>query len=224
MSNFMSKPIVVLTALVLAGFCSPFAKAVDTASATTDVSNIDYAKEKILTPPPSPAPRINGAKVFGARPGSPFLYQIAASGTRPMTFAAEGLPAGLTLDVSNGRITGIVATAGSHRVKLSASNAVGSASAILRIEIGEELCLTPPMGWSSWYAFGAKVNQQRVLAVADAMVKSGLAEHGWSYINIDDGWQGARGGEHNALQGNEKFPDMKALCEHIHSLGLKAGI
>jgi len=56
------------------------------------------------------------------------------------------------------------------------------------------------------------------------MVSSGLANHGWSYINIDDTWQGQRGGEFKAIQGNEKFKDLKALCEQVHALGLKIGI
>jgi alpha-galactosidase len=46
----------------------------------------------ILTPKASPKPQINGASVFGARPGRPFLFMIPATGDRPMTFAAEGLP------------------------------------------------------------------------------------------------------------------------------------
>ena len=56
------------------------------------------------------------------------------------------------------------------------------------------------------------------------MVKTGLRDHGWSYINIDDSWQGLRGGKLNALQPNEKFPDIKKMTDYIHSLGLKAGI
>ncbi|MHB8901872.1 MAG: glycoside hydrolase family 27 protein [Thermoguttaceae bacterium] len=61
-------------------------------------------------------------------------------------------------------------------------------------------------------------------AAAQAMVDTGLIEHGWQYVNIDDGWQGRRGGAGNAIQPNEKFPDMKGLCDFIHGLGLKAGI
>ena len=34
----------------------------------------------ILTPKPSAFPRINGAKVFGVRPGHPVLFTIAATG------------------------------------------------------------------------------------------------------------------------------------------------
>jgi alpha-galactosidase len=56
------------------------------------------------------------------------------------------------------------------------------------------------------------------------MVSSGLINHGWTYINIDDAWQGKRGGEFNGIQGNEKFPDMKQLCDAIHAMGLKVGI
>ena len=56
------------------------------------------------------------------------------------------------------------------------------------------------------------------------MVTSGLAQHGWTYINLDDGWQGVRGGPENALQGNAKFPDMKRLCDEVHALGLKIGL
>ena len=68
------------------------------------------------------------------------------------------------------------------------------------------------------------MDQDKVLRSARAMVASGLAQHGWSYINIDDTWQGARGGKFNAIQPNEKFSDMKVLCDDLHALGLKAGI
>ena len=46
----------------------------------------------ILTPPAPASPRINGANVFGVRPGSPFLFTIPATGERPMTFSVENLP------------------------------------------------------------------------------------------------------------------------------------
>ena len=100
----------------------------------------------ILTPPAPPTPRINGAKVFGARPGSEFLFAIPASGDRPMTFAAEGLPKGLSLDPSTGFITGRVKKPGTYLVKLTARNALGEATRELRIVIGERIALTPPMG------------------------------------------------------------------------------
>ena len=178
----------------------------------------------ILTPPSPPEPRINGASVFGVRPGSPFLYAIAATGVRPMRFSAENLPGGLSLDPSTGLISGRLATAGTFKVLLHATNAAGSASRTLRIAAGDTLALTPPLGWNSWNCWGPSVTQEKVLRSARAMVSKGLSQHGWTYVNIDDSWQGTRGGALNALQPNEKFPDMAELCSELHGMGLKAGI
>jgi alpha-galactosidase len=179
---------------------------------------------QILTPKAPATPRINGARVFGARPGRPFLFTIPATGEEPITYAAEGLPEGLTLDARLGRITGAVAREGEYRVKLTAANALGKDSRTLLIKIGDRVCLTPPMGWNSWNCFASAVDQGKVEAAAEAMVRTGLIRHGWTYVNIDDTWQGERGGKFSGLQGNTKFPDMKMLCDKIHALGLKAGI
>ena len=43
-------------------------------------------------------------------------------------------------------------------------------------------------------------------------------------INIDDCWQGERGGRNFSIQPNKRFPDMKAMCDSIHAMGMKAGI
>lgn len=178
----------------------------------------------ILTPPPSAAPRINGPSVFGVRPGSPFLYTVPATGSRPMEFGAEGIPAGLKIDPQSGRITGKVEKAGEYQVVLKARNGVNSATRKFRIVVGEEIALTPPMGWNSWNSWAGNVDQAKVMESARILVSSGLINHGWSYVNIDDTWQGQRKGADKALLANDKFPDMKGLCESIHGLGLKAGI
>jgi alpha-galactosidase len=178
----------------------------------------------ILTPRPPVTPRINGPAVFGVRPGHPFLYQIPATGVRPMHFAAESLPEGLVLDAATGRITGRIAAPGTHRVTLRASNAHGAAARPFRIEVGERIALTPAMGWNSWNCWGVSVDQEKVLASARALVATGLINHGWSYINIDDTWQGGRPGPTHALQPNAKFPDLRQFCAEIHAMGLKAGI
>ena len=178
----------------------------------------------ILTPKPAAKPRINGAQVFGVRPNAPFLFTIAVSGLRPMVFSVEGLPAGLSVDACNGRITGVLKEPGEHTVTIRSSNAFGVAERKLRIVVGENIALSPQMGWSSWNCWGSRVDQDKVLRAARALVASGLADHGFSYVNVDDAWQAQRGGAFNALQGNEKFPDIKAMCDQIHNLGLKAGI
>jgi alpha-galactosidase len=188
------------------------------------VSSADGSAE-ILTPPAPDSPRINGPAVFGVRPGAPFLYRIPATGRRPMKFSAKGLPKGLRLDPATGQITGALKENGEFKVRLRAKNAFGSAEKPFRIVVGEHIALTPPLGWNSWNCWGDQVDADKVLRSARALVASGLDQHGWSYINIDDAWQGARSGPLNALQPDpQRFPDMKQLCDEIHRLGLKAGI
>jgi alpha-galactosidase len=177
-----------------------------------------------LTPPPPRTPRINGPGIFGVRPGSEFLYTSPATGDRPMTFSADNLPKGLTLDTNTGRITGVVRRKGLYAVVLHATNALGGAEKQFRVVVGDQIALTPPMGWNSWNCWAESVDQEKVLRSARALVASGLINHGWTYVNIDDTWQGRRGGAFNGIQPNEKFPEIKSLCSQIHELGLKAGI
>ncbi len=178
----------------------------------------------IRTPPAPDTPRINGPDIFGVRPGSPCLYTIPATGDRPMTFNVDNLPAGLSVDAATGQITGKLKRKGEYDVMFHAKNAKGGADKKFRIVVGDQIALTPPMGWNSWNCWAAAVSQDKVLKSAQAMVSSGLINHGWTYINIDDTWQGRRTGKDHALQPNAKFPDMKALCGEVHRLGLKAGI
>jgi alpha-galactosidase len=198
-------------------------------------SSVAAVAPYVLTPPPPATPRINGAGVFGVRPGSPFLFMVPATGERPMNFSATGLPAGLRIDARTGRITGKLARAGSYNVTLRAKNARGEAQKKLRIVCGDRIALTPPMGWNSWNVFAQAVSADKVERAADAMVKSGLINHGWTYINIDDFWQNHRDSndptlrgkfrdEHGDIVPNVRFPDMKGLVDTIHGLGLKAGL
>lgn len=178
----------------------------------------------ILTPKEKQAPKMTNPSVYGARPGSPFLWAIRATGERPMTFTAKGLPAGLALDPNTGIITGTApAMSKEYTIKISAKNKYGKAKKKVNIRLGEALALTPPMGWNSWNCWGIAVSQDRVKQSADAMVKSGLVNHGWTYMVIDDGWQGERDGA-GVLQPNEKFPEMEKLGSYLHEQGMKFGI
>jgi alpha-galactosidase len=83
--------------------------------------------------------------------------------------------------------------------------------------------VTPPMGWNSWNHFANKVTDADVRSAADALVATGMRDAGYVYVNVDDTWQGKRDAE-GVLHPNERFPDMKALGDYIHSKGLKFGI
>ncbi len=189
----------------------------------------------ILTPIPAPTPRINGTRLFGVRPGSPFLFTIAATGERPMKYEVSDLPAGLACNPANGQITGTIENPGEYRVTLRVTNARGTADRQFRIICGDTLALTPYMGWNSWYVWENHVTDKIMRDAADAMISSGMADHGYSYVNIDDCWAVKPGAKDSSLLGeprdkdgkissNGRFPDMKALADYIHSKGLKAGL
>jgi alpha-galactosidase len=189
----------------------------------------------ILTPASLVEPKITGAKVFGVRPGSPFQFLVTATGNRPMTFSASGLPKGLKINAKTGLITGKFSKVGTYIVTLEAKNSKGKAQKKFRIECGDRIALTPPMGWNSWNCFANEVSADKVKRAADAMVKSGLINHGWTYINIDDFWDNNRDSKDQSLRGklrddagnivpNSRFVDMKGLADYVHNLGLKIGL
>lgn len=182
------------------------------------------AKEKYILTPQSPEhPIINNPLVYGARPGNPFLWTIMATGQRPMKFEASGLPDGLKLDQTTGFITGKAKTKGEYKVLLKATNDKGRDEKEVLFKIGDEIALTPPMGWNSWNCWGLSVDDEKVRDAA-RMMNDKLHAHGWTYVNIDDGWEAKERTKQGEILSNEKFPNFKALTDYIHSLGLKFGI
>ncbi|MBI2299306.1 MAG: NPCBM/NEW2 domain-containing protein [Armatimonadetes bacterium] len=172
-----------------------------------------------------PAPAIHGPRVTGATPGRPFLFRIPATGEAPLTFAAEGLPPGLRLDSATGVISGALAAEGTTDVMLTVRGPKGASSRKLTIIGGQhKLCQTPPLGWNSWNVFAGAIDEVKVRATAEAMVSSGLAAHGYVYVNIDDHWEAGRDAAGRIQTDPAKFPNMLALCDYVHSLGLKIGI
>lgn len=178
----------------------------------------------ILTPKPGKYPRINGALVFGIRPNSPFLYKIAATGDKPLTYSAEGLPEGLKLDMNTGVISGMIKKPGETKLLITVSNNQGAMEKNLTIRCGDLIALTPPMGWNSWNCWGLSVSEEKVRSSAQALIDKGLADHGWTYMNIDDGWEDSARGKNGEIVTNSKFPNMKGLGDWLHQRGLKFGI
>jgi len=178
----------------------------------------------ILTPVSGSKPKINGAKVYGLKPNSPLMYRIAATGNRPMIFSASNLPKGLALDKETGILTGKILHKGTYKITIQAKNSLGIAQRELRLVVGDEISLTPLMGCNTYGGWGPFVNEKNIRDAANALVSTDLINHGYSFVNIDDGWQGTRGGKYNAIQPNEKFSDMKQLADDVHKLGLKLGI
>ena len=178
----------------------------------------------ILTPPSPSVPRINGAPIVGVRPGHPLLFKVPATGVQPIAYAATGLPEGVSLNPVTGVISGKIAAGGTYLVHLTASNRLGKATRDLTVVVGDQIALTPAMGWNSWNCWGLSVSDAKVRAAADAMKRSGLINHGWTYINMDDGWERDTRSPKGEVVPNIKFPDMPQMTAYVHSLGLRVGI
>lgn len=85
----------------------------------------------------------------------------------------------------------------------------------------------PYLGWSSFSEQtinGSFLTQANIRAQSDALAASGLQSHGFRYINIDSGWMGSFDANGRPIPNTATFPDIKALIDHIHRNGQKAGI
>lgn len=192
----------------------------------------------ILTPPESLSPRVNGPRVYGVRPGRPILYRVPVTGEKAVV-KVEGEGEGWKFDPKTRILSGAIEKPGDYRLTIVATNGFGRDEKTLTIKVGDTLCLTPALGWSSWNAFSTHVTEANIRAAADALIASGLADHGYAYINTDDFWQmnperaasdkdptldGPLRDKDGFIAANERFPDLKGMVDHIHSKGLKAGI
>ena len=81
-----------------------------------------------------PAPVITSTTVVSGQYNVPFSYTITAV-DNPVSFGATGLPAGLTIDPTTGLISGTPTAAGSNLVTLSTTNAAGTNTETLRIDL-----------------------------------------------------------------------------------------
>lgn len=182
-----------------------------------------------VEPPPiartqSDAPLINAPRVVGGTPGRPFLFRIPCDGKPPITFAAEGLPPGLTVHTETGIITGRIEKTGIWTFDVHAQNARGECrQTTVLVAAPHALALTPPLGWNSWNVWGDTVDDAKIRAAADTLVATRLVDYGFQYVCIDDGWAGERDAN-GAIAPNDKFPDLPGLIRYLHGKGLKAGL
>jgi alpha-galactosidase len=186
----------------------------------------------ISTAPPAAVPRILAPTVIGSKPGSPFLFTVRATGQAPLTFAASGLPAGLSIAASSGTVSGTTPAAGSYPATITVTNAAGSATATLTVNAGATLALTPPMAWNSYDSFGSSVTESEVVSAAQAM-QTELQPFGYSAVVVDFLWfdpEQAIDSNGRYLPSSSKFPSatgnqgFKPLADKIHALGLSFGI
>jgi alpha-galactosidase len=194
------------------------------------------AEFPILTPKPGPQPAIRGPRVYGVRPGRPVIYRIPCTGERPIRFAADGLPSSIQLDAEKGVLRGAAPSQrGEYVITFHAVNRHGKSKRQWKLMVGDQIALTPPMGWNHWYTYYHRISDELFRQAADAMVSCGMADFGYAYVSIDDCWMTRADSPDpqlnlpprdaaGAIRPNANFPDMMALTAYIHEKGLKAGI
>lgn len=103
---------------------------------------------------------------------------------------------------------------------------LGVAGSVSVLGLNNGLGRTPQMGWNSWNHFGCGISESLIKSTADAIVSSGLAKAGYTYLNLDDCWEAMQRDANGLLQFNsQNFPSGgKALGDYIHSKGLQFGI
>jgi autotransporter-associated beta strand protein len=99
------------------------------AQTTATFSNVAYSQTA-----PAGSPDISSATTATATVGAPFSYTISAS-ANPSSYSVTGLPAGLSLDAATGIISGIPTAIGQNEVTLTATNASGSGTATLMLNV-----------------------------------------------------------------------------------------
>jgi len=97
------------------------------------------------------------------------------------------------------------------------------------------------MGWNSWDAYGFTIDEEQFKA--NAAVMASLAQYGWKYVVIDEGWYMANPNGRNLAERKYLWNDdgllipdavrypsaaggagFKPLADWVHSQGLKFGI
>ena len=132
------------------------------------------------------APKINMPSVYGGCIGKEILCRIPVIGKRPIKLQIEGLVEGLYFQ--NGVIKGTISEECEFLVKITAENEIGSSSAEVLFKIHEDYMLqTPLMGFTSWNAFKYKVTQKDMEETAEHLLKKGIADYDYCYVNIDSG-------------------------------------
>ncbi|MCR4875364.1 MAG: alpha-galactosidase [Clostridia bacterium] len=107
---------------------------------------------------------------------------------------------------------------------------LGFKKRVSKLEINEDyrndICPTPPMGWSSWNTFRNEIDENLFKQTGKAMVDKGLLAAGYKYINLDDNWHSNLRDDEGKLQGDlVRFKHgIPALVKELNAMGLKVGI
>jgi hypothetical protein len=143
----------------------------------------------------NPIVRTNGE--HNATVGTNFSLSLA-SDNGPTTYLAEGLPTGLSLNVSTGQISGTVTQPGYHRVFVKAMNEHGTGSDTIAIVARPQ---TDQYGWPVDVPDGSAIPQNGLVLWLDAndVDADGEFDTNTDHLKLAN-WADKAGKDHNATQ------------------------
>ncbi len=172
------------------------------------------------------SPFVCATEVF-SQPGVRFMHKLKASSTTAQ-LSVENLPEGLTWNAARNLVEGIINTEGNYTYTAVATEGTDRVRETIRLTVSSSLQQPVPlMGWLSWNVYKGDINEEKIKATADAMIRYKLNDYGYQYLCIDDNWHAAsrEAGTNKPLYSTTKFPNgLKSLTDYAHNLGLKVGI
>ncbi|HEY2193287.1 MAG TPA: glycoside hydrolase family 27 protein [Actinomycetospora sp.] len=115
-------------------------------------------------------------------------------------------------------------------VLLAGAAADAAAASLVPGALGDPsvLAATPPMGVNDWNAVGCTdaFEEAWVRAQADALVRTGLRDVGYRFVNLDDCWAAPQRDTAGRLVPDPvRFPHgIAALADYVHARGLRLGV
>ncbi len=173
------------------------------------------------------ASKLNCATTVFSQPGVRFMHKIKASSAEA-TLSAENLPAGLRWNAERNLVEGIVTEEGTYTYNIVITQDGESSNEPVSLTVSSDLQQPVPfMGWLSWNVYKGDINESKIKATADAMIRHNLDDCGYQYLCIDDNWHASarETGTNKPQYNTTKFPSgLKSLTDYAHELGLKVGI
>jgi len=85
------------------------------------------------------------------------------------------------------------------------------------------LARTPPMGWYPWNEFGQEPqNESLIKETAEALIRSGMKDAGYTYIGPDEGICFSRDASGKLVSNLARYPSgLLGLGDYLHARGLK---
>jgi hypothetical protein len=105
---------------------------------------------------------LDGPRRLGIRPGHPAVFRLSLAAGSASAVRVSGLPDGLQFDPSARIVRGRTRVRGNHALTISGEGKSAPWTDRVVIAVGDDICLTPPLGWNSWNSLGPAVSEEDV--------------------------------------------------------------